>query len=242
MRGAALIIGSLLWDPNEVREEWRQARLDLPRLETVTAPIRYARRSTSRGNTFTMTFAPMGIQGRAVAVPYRQETSAIDGLIEEARVLWHAEQPSRAAGPIGADWGCVAAAFRSSDDPLRSSWAEFFCEMTKPIWPARKDGVLDIPWPTRVSNGNPYEADYLLATATLAAAQAPSSEQVADAWVNQNDGFEAYFFENVKHGIRTTDDVRIWERIKQRTPSWLRGESYTEAVAILEIDLTNARQ
>lgn len=47
-----LIIGSLLWD--ERRQAWRNARLDMASIEIVTAPIRYVRRSESRGNIPTL--------------------------------------------------------------------------------------------------------------------------------------------------------------------------------------------
>src|SRR5688572_4788377 len=136
MRGAILIIGSLLWDRNEVREKWRQSRLDLSKLAIVAAPIRYARRSASRGDTFTMTFAGGDVKGQAVVVPCRQEVSTVDAMAQEAKALWQVEQPTAQLDDIAANWGCVAAVFRSSDlAGAHRSWTEFFCARAKPIWP-----------------------------------------------------------------------------------------------------------
>src|SRR5580692_12520499 len=47
-----LIIGSLYWDPR--RQGWRDSRLDVDNVFNVHAPIRYGRRSTGRGHTYTM--------------------------------------------------------------------------------------------------------------------------------------------------------------------------------------------
>lgn len=239
MRGAVLIIGSLLWDTDtkRIREKWRNERLDLSKAEPVTAPIRYARRSISRGNTFTMTFGPDGTQGRAIVAPCRNEIDGIEDLVAEARALWSAERLSQDAGPIGADWGCVAAAFQCSELPLHARWSKFFGETAKSSWPIAKDGRLPIPWPCLVSDGKPCGADVLLATATSAAGEIPTPDQVADAWVTQDGGHEAYFFNNVKHCIRTPDDLRIWRRIKARSPDWLKPSSYADATAVLEREL-----
>jgi len=241
MRCAVLIIGSLLWETHKLRREWRQKRLDLSKLEIVTAPIRYARRSSSRGNTFTMTFDITSADGRAVAVPCREQVCSIDDLAREAQHLWHAEQPSARFGPICADWGCVGVLFRTGDVPLRSPWNDFFAQKAKAISPTKKTGQLAIPWPKRILDGKPYEADILLATATLAATNIPSPQQVADAWVDQGGAHESYFFHNVKHGIRTEDDVHIWERVKERKPVWLKPGTYDDAVTTLELELAQRR-
>ena len=60
-----------------------------------------------------------------------------------------------------------------------------------------------------------------------------TAAEVADAWVAQDDHHERYFFENVRHGIRTTDDGSIWKRIEERAPTWLGAEEYRESVKLL---------
>lgn len=77
--------------------------------------------------------------------------------------------------------------------------------------------LLDINWPRRL-DGQALELDMLLATATEVASPLPTPEQVAKAWIAQRGGHERYFFENVRHGIRTPEDLAIWRCIVQQRP------------------------
>ena len=52
-----LIIGSLYWDRACHRTNWRRDRLDQCRGRHVRAPIRYGRRSKTRGCSYTMVFS-----------------------------------------------------------------------------------------------------------------------------------------------------------------------------------------
>ncbi len=58
--------------------------------------------------------------------------------------------------------------------------------------------------------------------------------------IDQEEGQERYFFENVRHGIRTTEDGAIWKRSQQYRPRWLEGGAYAEAVALLVAELPRA--
>jgi hypothetical protein len=72
-----------------------------------------------------------------------------------------------------------------------------------------------------------------LATATEQAPSTPSPEVVADAWLEQRGGAEKYFFENVRHGIRTAEDLAIWRRVEGIGAPWLNDPRYAEPIAIL---------
>lgn len=236
MRGGILIIGSLLWGSQE-REEWRRSRLCVDQKVCVKAPIRYGRRSHSWGNTFTMTFAPDRPGGQAVLVPCKAAIVDVAALVAEAEALWKAEQRNASPGTISGSWGCVGVLFNIATEPagwLRA-WADHFRfrANASPILPVDEDGVLRIPWPTTTLEGAPAGVDMILATATRAEATCPSAEDIADAWLVQNNGNERYFFENVRHGIRTPEDLLIWRRIEVRRPHWLGSDAYTEAIAIL---------
>lgn len=231
MRGGILIIGSLIWDNR--REEWRQSRLSIDQRSFVRAPIRYWRRSSSRGGTFTMTFAPDCSMGKAVLVPFREPIVDWNSLVGEANHLWKAERPGALPSEIGSGWGCVGALFSPKTQPteLQAGWASHFRKKRlTPIPPVDKNGVIDIPWPTCT----PIYIDVILATATKADAPCPSAEAVADAWVTQDEGYEHYFFENVLHGIRTPDDLVIWERFAECRPDWLSNSEHKKAMAILQ--------
>ncbi|WP_145976162.1 hypothetical protein [Nitrospira moscoviensis] len=158
-------------------------------------------------------------------------------LIAEAEALWKAEWCKASPGQIGSSWGCVGVSFRAGAELAGwlQPWADHFDAKTSAaITPVDRNGLLQIPWPTTTLDGAPAAADLILATATKAEKQCPSVEDVAEAWLKQNNGYERYFFENVRHGIRTPDDGLIWSRIKEQNPDWLANRSYGEAVALLE--------
>lgn len=235
MHDGILIIGSLFWDRRRERVEWRQARLRIDDAVHVSVSIRYGRRSESRGNTFTMTFAGDGQLGQGVLAPCRTSVADAAALIAEAKELWKAEQPSAPAGSIGAPWGCVGVLFRpqAAPDDRHKAWTDYFHKKASPISPVDRDGALRIPWPVLATDGTAAGVEVILATATKADTARPLPEDIADAWINQDQGHELYFFENVRHGIRTPEDLIIWRRVDEAGPSWLRKDAYTEAVAIL---------
>src|SRR5205823_8142389 len=59
LRVGILVIGSLLWDIDSERVDWRHKRLDVNRSRKVLAPIRYGRLSQSRSDTFTMVISKL---------------------------------------------------------------------------------------------------------------------------------------------------------------------------------------
>ena len=91
-----LIIGSLFWDPSDPRKKWRCERLDpLVAKRHVRAPIRYGRKSSTRGNSYTMVFSAGLCEkkfGQAIVVPCRRPVRDTDDLVEEAVYLWAARE------------------------------------------------------------------------------------------------------------------------------------------------------
>ncbi len=237
MRAGILIIGSLLWD-NEYRSKWRRSHLCVESKFHVKTPIRYGRRSASRGNTFTMTFRTDCVLGQAVLVPCSRQVKDVSDLVSEATALWKAEQSS-AANSIGACWGCVGVAFRA-DNPstaLLVEWHKYFrSKISSTVSPVDEEGILHIPWPIMSAKDRPVDVDLLLATVTRAEINQPTVDEIVDAWVGQCDCYERYFFENVRNGIRTADDCLIWRRIEERSPGWLKGGVYDEAVEVLQAE------
>jgi hypothetical protein len=97
------IVGSLYWEADKCRSDWRESRLDMDHQFRVTAPIRYGRLSTSRGNTYTMVFSQSAGPGQAIAIRCKRSIATADDLIAEAEHLWAAEMKS--AKPTGATCG-----------------------------------------------------------------------------------------------------------------------------------------
>ncbi|TPW26561.1 hypothetical protein FJU08_22060 [Martelella alba] len=238
MKCGILIIGSLYWDEENGRTDWRKRRLDMSASIPVRAPIYYGRKSTSRGNTYTMTFRRNDPSGMAILVPCQREIETIDDLKDEVEALWKAEAPNSRSGAIGSAWGCVGALLGSDEsrEALAQAWyAHFRTFRTEGLSVVDADGILDIVWP-ETENGAPADMDVILATATKPIPVPPRAHSVADAWLSQSGGYERYFLENVRHGIRTFDDGEIWQRIEERAPHWLNSEGYALAIQTLRAE------
>ena len=201
--------------------------------EAVTAPIRYGRRSRNRGNTYTMVFSRSAQPGQAIVVPCRNIVRSAVDLIAEAEQLWAAERNERVERQISAEWGSVGLLCnpdRNIPRPILMEWAvRVSGESSYGRVPhaAGEDsvlsaqGLLQIPWPRRVSDNAPVELDLLLATATHATLQGtpPSYSAVsviADAWRNDHTDRVEYFRENQRCGIRTFQDAEIRERLENQ--------------------------
>jgi hypothetical protein len=65
----------------------------------------------------------------------------------------------------------------------------------------------------------------------------PSAHEIAEGWAKQNKGYERYFFENVRHGIRTQDDLEIWTAINEQGPPWLTCDEHKPGIEILRSEL-----
>ena len=240
IRIGVLIIGSLFWDSSQRRRDWRRDRLDMDAARRVHAPIRYGRRSTGRGCSYTMVFSPSLFSdpqlGRAWVVPCKRIVNDVAGIEEEAEQLWKAEAPdgkNRKNGKnrISAGWGCVALLEhpkRSLSDAGRSRWKQRvsreecdYGQLNSAVdeEPAvdQQSGLLKIPWPTPVE-GPDLPCDVLLATATnptIVGGRYPSPEQIADAWKTPGGKQHVdYFSNNRKHDIETFQDREIEEQLR----------------------------
>ena len=217
-----LIIGSLYWDCDSKRKEWRRERLDLNHKRCVRVPIRYGRRSQSRGKSYTMVFSA-GLEGAkfgtAIVIPCKSRD-----LVEEAKHLWAAERKRRVSNCISASWGCIGLLLKSDcclPRELHNRWSELIADQpcygqlasaqNEPV-PVNEDGFLNIPWP-RLVDGSTLMLDALLATATrptLDNGRYPSAKKIAKAWKTCGDSKHiCYFWNNRKNGIRTFQDEEI---------------------------------
>jgi len=127
LEAGILIIGSLYWNKDGGREDWREDRLFIDKAKCVRLPIRYGRLSNQcsgvpKSGTYTMVFADLPPRhfGQAKAVPCRNAVSNIRDLITEAEWLWAAEEKkvtclkderrrqAETSRAICASWGYVA--------------------------------------------------------------------------------------------------------------------------------------
>ena len=224
MNIGSLIIGSLYWDESQHRRNWRRDRLEMDTHLHVKVPIRYGRRSQSRGCSYTMVFSP-GLSaeqfGHGIVVPFKSRD-----VIKEAEYLWTAERDRGTSNQrISADWGCIAV-LENPERPIhheiRHAWTErlgrepcygqMFNTPLGEETPVNKSGFLMISWPATLS-GRPLKFDVLIATATnptIIAGHYPAVQQIADAWKTpQGTKHRTYFQNNRKCGIQTYQDPEI---------------------------------
>ena len=137
MKGAVLIIGSLLWETElnslnktqgKLREEWRR-NLDLENKIFVKAPIRYGKRSSTRKCTYTMVFSnSVASSGTAVIIPYKKATNDFNELKEQAIALSKAEGISNEKYPnrLISSWGAVGIYFNkqkyNNEADVKMNW------------------------------------------------------------------------------------------------------------------------
>ena len=230
MRVGALIIGSLAWDPSDLRRDWRETRLSMEAAQRVTAPIRYGRLSWSRGDTYTMVLSPSCIEngigtGVGLAVPFRHEIGSAKDLIEEAVQLWRIESSKDGASPgaLSAKWGSIALLL-NPDWPrppgLLTAWAgAVSCSPGYGGLPTAEgesrivdaSGLAQCPWPRVVESGRPAPLDALLVAATAADitnGRYPTSASVAEAWRDKPEEAK-YFWRNRECGIETVHDEAV---------------------------------
>jgi hypothetical protein len=244
MKCGVLIIGSLRWDENPKRRNWRES-LDLGAQKFANAPIFYGRISAGRGSTYTMTFHVEEPRGTAVLLPCKENISSFKDLQKAAINLWKAEALREVGNSIASTWGSVGVLFRDEQkyDRLLAEWQEFYKTAGKPfekeknlLTALKDDGRLSIAWP-KYANGSLVDLDIILATVTKPEAQVPTAATIADAWIEKC-GYQEYFFNNVLHGIRTADDLVIWERIEKMKPDWLSHPKYEKAIEQLRSDVS----
>ncbi len=230
-KGAVLIVGSLCWDKNAVRERWRRERLKFDKKVYVYAPIRYGKRSLTRGDTYTMIISQLCYRkdyglGTALLVPCKREVQSYSDLRIEAAELWHAERSNSNIGSfeISQRWGALGILLNPQfniPEDIRQGWQELYrgqevkveLVQTKTERPIIDDnGFLNIRWPKFVSNDLPDDVDFILATATqptLKNERYPTIYTIAQAWLDDNQGFVEYFEQNLKNGITTFQDKRL---------------------------------
>ena len=101
----------------------------------VSVPIRYGRKSVTRGGSYTMVFSPeyTSSLGMAKVVRCKRDVTSIDDLTAEATELWVAESKETHRGRLSTGWGCVALLVSDTflDGPdreerigLLANWAE----------------------------------------------------------------------------------------------------------------------
>lgn len=232
LRGGAIVIGSLLWDTTENRQEWRENYLCYKNRFQVYLPIRYGRCSTTRKEIYTMVFSNKcylrryGL-GTGWILPIRAEVNSFNDLKVEAQNMGKAEGFK---DRLSSNWGSVAILFNPNkkiDNSIGIEWSKLISskisnhsllidKLKSEKSPIDSNGFLTIRWPEEITPKNKIEKlDFLISTVTSPTlnelGRYPTVYQIADAMKKANS--YRYFLENRKCGITTFQDKRILRRI-----------------------------
>ena len=237
MQGGVLIAGSLIWDDYPLRKEWRSKRLKMEARESVRAPIRYGRCSSSRSDTYTMVFSTSCVDeglatGTGIVVPFKSQLRDFGDVVCEATELWRVERKanSEARGVVSARWGAVGLLINphpnsNLTEELSTGWSQL--AQVSPHYrsvstnkvegeAAAVDGTTGqagFSWNCLAPDGGVADLDILLFTATaptLKNGQYPTVEMISRAW--RSAPLEAkYFRRNREWGITTHADGEIEE-------------------------------
>ncbi len=205
MRVASLQIGSLFWE----QHRWRTGVLDFDRARPVDVPIRYARKSLSRDNGYTMVLcSSLTPLGGAYLVPFCREVVTFDDLVSLAEEMAYAEGFSQS---LATTWGALA--LSGADEKFRALWAgklnlgaaAVVARFPEGASPMADTGLVS----TVLDAGEGIGA--VLAAVTSPTGAFPTVEQIIGGMgePNRPNKGHQYFRRNRQSGIRTFQDEEI---------------------------------
>jgi hypothetical protein len=235
LNGGVIIIGSLLWDDDGGRGEWRRRYLK-PVDERCPVPLRicYGRKSRTRECTYTMIFSnhrTTGV-GQGCILKFLKTVDSFENVKEQALQLaraehiWRREQPS-----LANEWGAVGLLLNpefervdnANAEMIRSQWTDTFSQYSGQFDHSRyciegedpmidERGFLKIEW---VAEMNDFH--FLIGTPTVPDPKRPLNEKEIAQRMIVNE-YRTYFDSNLKHGISTFQDEQILKWLTELAP------------------------
>lgn len=228
-KGGAIIIGSLFWENKPKRTKWRQVYLESTDYKIPTnVRIRYGRKSSTRQYTFTMIISnhPNTEFGSAYILPFKEKIKNARNLESQAFAMAGAEGLWKKSGPsLNKSWGTVGLLINPKLEESRN--LEIIKERWTKIYNGYKwdksdyqidnepelideNGFLHIEWTDEMD-----EFDFLIVTLTAPDPKKFLDEKIIADKINQT-GYDEYFFNNYKCGIRTFQDEKIIEKLNKK--------------------------
>lgn len=228
-KGGAIIIGSLFWDNEPKRIKWRKLYLEsLENRISLKARIRYGRESSSRRNTYTMILSnhPKTELGNAYILPFKEILKNARNLESQAFAMAAAEGLWKKTGTsLNKNWGTVGLLINPklkesrNLERIKERWTKIYAEydlnpsdytIEKEPEIIDKNGFLKIDWTDEMN-----EFDFLIATLTVPRPKSLLNEIVIAEIINET-GYDEYFLNNYKNGIRTFQDEKIINKLNKK--------------------------
>lgn len=239
LKGAILIIGSLLWDPDQgddkgARKKWRNTRLKMEDRILVKAPIRYGRLSGCKPNRhYTMVFSTECEEpkkfGTAFVVPFKNETiRSFKGIENQARFLSKAEGKSNNKLCKGNNekWCTVGAILNPKfDKSLKLKFLTFWNDLLENDGGLKdineykigseksvisESGEIKINWPKAIAKGDQEIINNIdIVLATCTKPNIDTYPSIEDLRKDIQADTRKYFLKNIENGITTFQDRKI---------------------------------
>ncbi len=228
-KGGAIIIGSLFWEKKPKRTKWRQVYLESTENKVpVNVKIRYGRKSSTRQNTFTMIISNHSSTdfGTAYILTFKEKIKNARNLESQAFAMAGAEGLWKNSGPsLNKSWGTVGLLINPQLEEsknleiIKQRWAKIYSEYS--FNPSDyiienepeiidNNGFLQIEWTDEMN-----EFDFLIATLTVPNPKSLLNEKIIADKINET-GYNEYFFNNYKNGIRTFQDEEIIKKLNEK--------------------------
>lgn len=237
-----LLMGSLYWEPTDIRTTWRSSHLRMDRGRRIPLPIRYGRTSIRRYRTYTMVYSP-DLQpkqwGKGYFVPLRTDPLSTTGeLHEEMREMIRVErnishrdfEKLHDSVQITYDWSWGVLGYMlpgGGTDPettgqIAHHWEENLSQEYSPAkYTAEWDvpaidvmGQLTIPPPSGLDS-----YDLVITVVTRPRVETgdrcyPTPDQIARRMYETN--CYTYFLQCLRYGITTFQDSEILTLLKEK--------------------------
>lgn len=176
-KGGVIIVGSLLWEDTPERIKWRDVCLQVEQKISVSVPIRYGRKSSTRKNTYTMIFFnhPSTQLGQTFIMPLKEDIKNYSILEKNAFAMAKAEGIWKDTDKIpilNKSWGTVGLLINPqvdlkdqiNADLIKNRWQQLYQTYKDAFTPINysvnaddtlvinQNGFLQLPWTEQMND------------------------------------------------------------------------------------------
>jgi len=243
LKAGIIIIGSLLWDNSKKRKFWRKNYLNKRKIN-VSLPIRYGRISSSRMDTYTMTYCPKLNKkdyGQGIILEFKDPITSLDHLKEISENTIRVERDKtkeewkviKSGEPFTLNWNwgvlgiCINPKHKQEDvfskdiSEILELWKNSLVNFNPNKFSLNgeplminKDGVFVIDWTESIN-----KFDFLISVIVEPNTETedgkyPDANRIAKKMYEGN--YYSYFINNIENSIHTNVDEEIKRLIKSQ--------------------------